>query len=722
MFFTMMTPPVTFLLLTTGTYKISIARSVGGSEKFDSFPNFAQFCWSWLPLVVAPWFFFMFWHYPFYKGIEGHHEIFVMQREQIKVGPVPASNLSMNTVADTTDTAVASSSPSSSSESTPLSVRVNVNSVEVVAASSSSTTTSSVPLNFHTFVSMLGCAAFICFTAMEFTGAPTSGTEDGLPSNFLSASGLGFLLQCQARGFNARLTAFGFFQAGSLLLVNGAWWAVYSFCLISTFLWGLLFIMATVWLILVMIQCWRRGAGGRMHIFLVVAVLVTGLTFLFLWIFHFDKHAFFPPPNTVPYRRQICVKNSCSKSLVVGVTGGSTGIPCSEGCPNGTVCNTIESGTHQCFFDLSLSGKVLHKGDKLCVDLPDPVQARITPPHHAVILQEQTWSGNIYARTHCDNLASVSSNSSSNNSTARHGCKTGLCGSSCSVVSGPTGPTTLAEMTLTAQQDYFDVSVINGINLPISITPFNEMNSFIPNPDLAANPTTATYWCTAAGASGAPWSFPSSSATEEYRLVVPSSEASPTPCTTSASCGSGEVCGTAMVLVRGPEGDVWLPTDQTQKVCGELAGLWTLNELCAWTAGQYGPCNGAAGSSGTLAQLLGCYGPDATSCFQNTASANCCGCSTWSSLGLSATKQCVSTNPDWHTYAEPSLKWLKQGASSSYVYPFDDTSSSYVCAGYSASSLKQENLTIGNVSLGSTTNDASYEIEYCPGGVDVTLT
>lgn len=74
------------------------------------------------------------------------------------------------------------------------------------------------------------------------------------------------------------------------------------------------------------------------------------------------------------------------------------------------------------------------------------------------------WSGTIWASTGCDKV---------------DGCATGVCYSPdtnyvCPAYVGPGGPTTKAEFTLSdGGKDYYDVSMIDGINLPMQIEPDN---------------------------------------------------------------------------------------------------------------------------------------------------------------------------------------------------------------------------------------------------------
>uniref|UniRef100_A0A7N0V0W2 Thaumatin-like protein n=1 Tax=Kalanchoe fedtschenkoi TaxID=63787 RepID=A0A7N0V0W2_KALFE len=71
------------------------------------------------------------------------------------------------------------------------------------------------------------------------------------------------------------------------------------------------------------------------------------------------------------------------------------------------------------------------------------------------------WSGRLWGRQGCNFDA-----------TGKGTCATGDCGGSlyCNGLGGAP-PATLAEITLGAEQDFYDVSLVDGYNLPISILP-----------------------------------------------------------------------------------------------------------------------------------------------------------------------------------------------------------------------------------------------------------
>ncbi|KAI5009392.1 hypothetical protein ZWY2020_011529 [Hordeum vulgare] len=82
------------------------------------------------------------------------------------------------------------------------------------------------------------------------------------------------------------------------------------------------------------------------------------------------------------------------------------------------------------------------------------------PGESVVFTAPVGWSGRVWGRTGC-------AFDSAGNGT----CETGGCGTSlqCASASG-TAPATLAEFTL-ASTDYYDVSLVDGFNLPVVVTP-----------------------------------------------------------------------------------------------------------------------------------------------------------------------------------------------------------------------------------------------------------
>ena len=249
------------------------------------------------------------------------------------------------------------------------------------------------------------------------------------------------------------------------------------------------------------------------------------------------------------------------------------------------------------------------------------------------------------------------------------------------------GPATRAEMTLQCTgTDFYDISLINGVNVGISMSPV---------PPFAPVAMDQNYYCKAPGSPqpqgqnpGCPWQFNPPDST--YVIV---SGGSATPCTATSDCTNGEVCGTAMVLVDGH-----LPTDNLVVVCGAPVGFWTDDEICDWTAAiSYKNCTqGVPGGIGTFSQMYGCDGPYAGSCYTPGASDTCCGCSNWDNLGVYPPQMCNNTDAPWVEYVLPVLEFLKAACPTAYVFPYDDMTSTFQCS---------SNLT---------NNLMSYNIGFCP--------
>lgn len=378
-----------------------------------------------------------------------------------------------------------------------------------------------------------------------------------------------------------------------------------------------------------------------------------------------------PPPDAgivaAPEDRVLTVRNECpGLALQLGATGGYVRDCAPDGsCPAGTAClrDRMPPG---CFWVLPAPERGstdLAPGESAVFVLRTPALAHVR------------WSGNVYARTGC----------------AGASCDTGACpGGSCRPGVGPVGPTTLAEFTLLDNgPDYYDVSLINGVNVPVSM-------AAEPSGSYAAGPAApgSSFWCGAAGAvspsnpalAGCPWSFaPTIGGVDRasvLRLVSPGGSA----CVRDSDCASG-VCGTALVT----------GTTRTTQSCGRQLGWWTAHELCAATAGSFGApldCSAAA-PSGTRANLFGCDGPYAQSCYSAGAASTCCGCTDGPYL---ATERCRASNPSWVSLVQPWVSFVKSACPTAYSYQFDDLSSTFTCQTQGA------------------LNGADYTLTFCPGG------
>lgn len=85
----------------------------------------------------------------------------------------------------------------------------------------------------------------------------------------------------------------------------------------------------------------------------------------------------------------------------------------------------------------------------------------LKPAQSIVFTAPVSWSGRIWGRTGCNF-------DKSGNGT----CQTGSCGTSLKCAASGKPPASLAEFTL-ASPDFYDVSLVDGFNIPIVVTPIN---------------------------------------------------------------------------------------------------------------------------------------------------------------------------------------------------------------------------------------------------------
>ncbi|MGA3124253.1 MAG: thaumatin family protein [Polyangiaceae bacterium] len=260
---------------------------------------------------------------------------------------------------------------------------------------------------------------------------------------------------------------------------------------------------------------------------------------------------------------------------------------------------------------------------------------------------------------------------------------------------------TLAELTLAADgPDFYDVSAINGVNVPVSMAPIGG-TADPSNPYTCATPGAVT---PSAGLAACSWTFDpsialgSSGATDEstvLRAVAPGGAT----CTGDGDCTVGAVCGTALTF----------GSTTAAQTCGAQIAWWTADELCAYTgnvAAASIACNQSVSGQGTAANLYGCDGANATSCYGTSASTTCCGCPDWAVDGgtvpVAPGFSCNATNPEWQSIAEPWAAFAKDACPTAYSFPFDDATSTFTCAIPDASAA--------------TPNAMGYAITFCPGG------
>jgi len=162
------------------------------------------------------------------------------------------------------------------------------------------------------------------------------------------------------------------------------------------------------------------------------------------------------------------------------------------------------------------------------------------------------------------------------------------------------------------------------------------------------------------------------------------------------------------------------------KECGTFAAWWTVDDFCGNQANVVGPfsCGASIPDSDydstkketNLATLLGCAGAfggnpeNGQSCYNNQATADCCGCATFPDNPLSANwptpsfgtgkdsdGACWSNNSTWVSQVQPWLVNLKLACPTAYTYPYDDVTSTFQCQGAGPTNLLGYQITIGDL-------------------------
>lgn len=408
--------------------------------------------------------------------------------------------------------------------------------------------------------------------------------------------------------------------------------------------------------------------------------------------------------------------NNCSQDVAFAMNGGGIGI---AGCTTNADCDrktnlpgafacgtTANAGQGGCFWKNpaptngnfvlpKTSGTaIVHLTEYTYTFTPPPTPKNPNPgPVTAV------WSGNVAGRTGCTSGTPGS-------------CATAYCGSATTSANGNCAPgvgfqvpASLAEMTLEPSTDSYDLSVINGLNLPMSMVPSGGTTS-------PSNP----YTCGSAGLTtnqgsggtgtlgGCSWSL-GSTVPSVSNVWVSDQGSSPTVCSMNSDCTGGldktQACGLSLKSIQ---------SNSAATYCGLWLGYWTADQVCG-TNSSYDKtpysCTTPADGGSTFTQMYQCAGSPSVynnSCYSDGATSACCGCQNWQSAPTNLTVpsngsvlQCQAANSTWGTNSLSTVSWIKAACPSSYVYPFDDKSSSFTCTN-------------------ATPNNVDYTITFCPGG------
>ncbi|MFW2571829.1 Dot/Icm T4SS effector LegT [Legionella sp. 29fVS95] len=425
----------------------------------------------------------------------------------------------------------------------------------------------------------------------------------------------------------------------------------------------------------------------------------------------------------LPTSRTVTLVNDCDFDVWFSLNGSSlTSTPnCpTQACPAGTSCNT---STHKCYWNNPPPNIVVAPQAYLLTASggTNNVTIDVNPGTDPSI----QWSGNISASTLCNGTSSCQQASCSNNggSTA---CAPGV---------GFTQPATQAEITMNlTSADSYDVEVINGFHIPISMQPVYYQSGATSIPATPNN-----YNCGTPGNNVATNGF---GACNWNNAVVPVINQVP---------GNGFYWvtngGTSCSITAGNQGcpaNTFCGLDSSfNQVCGNFLGYWSADQVCGASppaaVQSYFKCNQALPTATTpfypsgavLSNLMLCAvptgytGPRYNTCYNAypgysaTDIAQCCGCADWwnpaqtNNVAIAAnsnTQSCTQvgasqpqTNAQWNSLVQPMIQWMKQACPSAYVYPFDDKTSGFGCT--------------NNINVAGEPNSTSYIITFCPGGI-----
>ncbi|MEJ0045844.1 MAG: thaumatin family protein [Rhodospirillales bacterium] len=425
--------------------------------------------------------------------------------------------------------------------------------------------------------------------------------------------------------------------------------------------------------------------------------------------------------------RSITLRNACPFPVYPGATVGAVGLAgapvmCNAGaCATGQFCNSADN---MCYW-APLQTKAGKPLDAYSVQLATSGNASnvvVNIPVNTTGATDTVWSGGIWAGTDVSGAPTPRTVATA---------ATGYCAQSKSAVwqlvpctnqtvAPQNAPVTVAEFTLVNSLDTYDITAINGVNVPITMAPSNGQT--LPPPPASNDPNSKYYWCATPGAKAAgqaptpgqacKWSF--AAANNKISMALVQHQANAQLCGPSQACPSGQTCGISYDSSQGVAG--------VSQQCGTpLSGTWTAVQICAAVGYQNSnlvnvspqlkqslDCQGTGGANSKLFQCSG-----NGTCYNSAAGPTCCGCPNWPAQynpaggNSAAANRCYSTNPNWTSVAYPWLSYVKSACPTMYSFQYDDVTSTFNCS------------TVPDGQTG--TNATNYTITFCPGGATATV-
>lgn len=244
--------------------------------------------------------------------------------------------------------------------------------------------------------------------------------------------------------------------------------------------------------------------------------------------------------------------------------------------------------------------------------------------------------------------------------------------------------------------DFYDVSMVDGANLPVQIAP--DVNSYSMDPAGKSCTSDSDCWdktnrgdhelacLITQGKSG--------NCVDKYQCGSPG-------CSSSSDCNNyGQGNGLVKPSSWGGRNMAILEKNCAEELklknsSGAYVGCLAPKDACELPSPD--PvlnCDIQIPGQGTYVQLYECSGPiSGVSCYSDSAPNTCCGCPTWTVDQLF----CAGDNTSWHNDAEqPYYQIFHDASPTSYSFPFDDFNSTFTCTG------KKEDVLV------------NYTVSFCP--------
>jgi|GEM_PF-5967413 len=445
--------------------------------------------------------------------------------------------------------------------------------------------------------------------------------------------------------------------------------------------------------------------------------------------------------------RTITFKNFCTEKIWVAITpsyipGNNKACSSDSDCLRGASCLGA-----QCVYPISLpEGGSDDNAWSLAAFNPDNPDDPATKSTMHVTLQYSVpdpanpanavyqYVANFGARTGCQSIIDGDGKS-------QLICQTGQCTTdqNGTCVSGMRNPSTHAEITLNQSNvDFYDMSFVNGVNVPIGISPDNDPAPVDP---YGQNPL---FWCGKSGFKdargdyytslsdatnliGCQWIFqpPSTPVYQGYASSVFYTLVTYTgnvQCHSDAECNALERCGFSPddmdnnqqavplcgtpVAYTVPANVCGSPYNQGAILAKQAFGCYSKpGDLAAFKMQAYAMCALPPNAPPGITAPPTCY-VGAT----KIPDPECCGCINWQSkLPLGSNETCrvgyaIGADANfWQINIRDKVSWLADNCLAGYAYQYDDVHSTFVC-----SSVVQP--TADNP------NQLNYTVTFCPDG------